>query len=74
MTRDEAIGIRLWHGTADNQFAILPKDSEMANKMTELLQWESGRKIIVKASFDPKSELNDRIKLDSYIQTGWVIE
>ncbi|MFT4549543.1 MAG: hypothetical protein ACI9MB_003517, partial [Verrucomicrobiales bacterium] len=74
LTRDEAIGIRLWHGTADNHFVILPKESEMAKKMSEILQWDSGRKIILKASFDTRSELNDRLRIDSFVQTGWVIE
>lgn len=74
LTRDEAIGIRLWHSSADNCFAILPKGDPLAKAMNSLLEWDKGRKIIIEASFDPASRLMDRIKIDGFIQTGWVIE
>ena len=72
--RDLGIGVRLWHGTADNYFAILTKESEMGRKMADILEWDKGRKIIIEASFDPESDLNDRLQIDGLIQTGWVVE
>ncbi len=71
--RDEAIGIRVWHGPADSHYAVLPKGSEMAEKMSELLEWDKGRKIVIEASFDPESKLNDRLNFDGFYKTGWVM-
>lgn len=72
LTRKQATGIRLWQGEEDSYYAILPKGSEMEKKMTELLEWTVGRKLIIRASFPPESKLNDRIRIDGFDQTGWV--
>jgi hypothetical protein len=42
--------------------------------MTELLEWDKGRKLIIRASSDPASQLDDRVRIDGFVQTGWVIE
>ena len=73
LTREQAVGFRFWQGDADSYYAILPKGSEIETKLSELLDWEKGRKLTLQASFPRGSTLNDRIQIHALVQTGWVI-
>ena len=71
LTRDNAIGIRLQQGQDDVFWAVVPKDSPLGKTLSTALEWDRGRKVTIKASFDPESKINDRIRLEELVQTGW---
>ena len=73
LDRDDALGLRLWQNKDHEYYAILPKESPMAELMLELLEWDKGRKLIIDASFPAGSELNNRVQIDAFKQTGWVV-
>jgi len=74
LTREEGVGFKLWHTSADTYYAVLPKDSPVAKQLVELLPWSQGDELVIEASFDPDSELNDRVNIDRVVQSGWVFE
>ena len=74
LDREAAIGFRFWQGSADSYYAVLPKGSELGERLAETLEWDKGRKLIIRACFDPVSKLNDRLTISGFVQTGWVVQ